>query len=188
MDVKRLSIKQGDVENTKNILRSEKERIKRTFKDGEELGRRGNVEREKKRKKENEMKKCNIYRGRGETTNVESLSFFSLVEIEIETRLVAFVVERRLLERGIHGKKTTSSCSDNLAWPNTYRLGHWTFRRIRSALSTFLYVYVIISLLNMALVIVETNQKSTMCISCRSSRSHLSTQDFIHYCFEQVAC
>lgn len=147
--------------------------------------------RERRReKKENGMKKCNIYRGRGETTNVESLSFFSLVEREreIETRLVAFVVERRLLERGIHGKKTTSSCSDNLAWPNTYRLGHWTFRRIRSALSTFLYVYVIISLLNMALVIVETNQKSTMCISCRSSRSHLSTQDFIHYCFEQVAC
>lgn len=92
MDVKRLSIKQGDVENTKNILRSEKERINRTFKDGEELGRRGNVEREKKRKKENEMMKCNIYRGRRETTNVESLSFFSLVEREIETRLVAFVV------------------------------------------------------------------------------------------------
>lgn len=68
-------------------LRSEKERIKRTFKGGEELGRRGNVrEREKRRrreKKENEMKKCNIYRGRRETTNVESLSFFSLVEREI---------------------------------------------------------------------------------------------------------
>lgn len=101
MGVKILSLKQRYLEKTKNTvkvrvaslqLRSEKERIERTFKDGEELGRREIIrEREKKkRKKENEMKKCNIYRGRRETTNVESLSFLSLVEREIRDKASGF--------------------------------------------------------------------------------------------------